>query len=83
MSPNYLSGPTDIIVNSHKIAWFDVMTHINGAPEAPEIRVTTWNDAPFMFANPMTNYSYWQEFIKISGPLYGLIKESAKRINYR
>lgn len=85
MPQNYLSGSSDVTENSQKVAWADVMAFAYGwGTVPPEIRVATWNEAPFIFAKTiprlMTNET---EKLMISGPLYSLLKEAAARINHR
>lgn len=83
MAKTYLEGHNDIVVNSAKIAW---MSYLNNREEnniEPELRVCTWNNPPFVYAQRSHNDNFDNEFFSVSGPLYSLIKEAALKMNSR
>lgn len=84
MANTYLSGYSDVIVNSFKFYLSEHYESLNGK-EVPELRVMTWDSPPFLYgthrSRNLVNNSI-DEFIQISGPLYSLVKELTSRMNY-
>lgn len=85
MAKTYLEGHNDIVVNSEKEVW---MFYVDGSErgedsQQSELRVSTWNNPPFVYAQNSHNDNFDNEYFNISGPLYSLIKEAALKTNSR
>lgn len=79
MFESKLTGHCDVVENSNKVAWMNALSsYLN--EHSSELRVTPWNNAPYLYANNFFGDSNGQ-YIRIAGPLYSLIKEAAIKAN--
>lgn len=78
----YLIGHDDVVVlNRKRLVWLESMNSMVGM-EVPVLRVTGWNCPPYAWGSPAYKDEYDNEFFKITGPLYSLMVEAAKMMNY-
>lgn len=82
MATTYLAGHSDIIVNSQKMSWMEEISAWTGDNEVSELRVSGWNNPPFIQARQAHQDAWGQEYIHVWGPMYSLIREAVKKINY-
>lgn len=82
MAKTYLEGYDDVVLSSQEQAWAKYMEYLMGG-EQRELRVCTWDNPPFVYAQHSHYDNFDNEYFRISGPLYSLIKEAVKKMNTR